>query len=86
MEVISSEQAISLAGVRKRQLPLTFSPNGEREVGNGLPKARLNGKSVLSSACPKRTAEKLIRSARIKLHAGNRTHAVAKTIRQGLIR
>jgi LuxR family transcriptional regulator, quorum-sensing system regulator BjaR1 len=31
------------------------------------------------------TAEKFIRSARIKLQAGNRTHAVALAIRLGLI-
>jgi LuxR family transcriptional regulator, quorum-sensing system regulator BjaR1 len=31
------------------------------------------------------TAEKFIRSARVKLHAGNRTHAVAQAIRLGLI-
>jgi LuxR family quorum sensing-dependent transcriptional regulator len=31
------------------------------------------------------TAEKFIRSARAKLHAGNRTHAVARAIRLGLI-
>jgi LuxR family quorum sensing-dependent transcriptional regulator len=31
------------------------------------------------------TAEKFIRLARIKLHAGNRTHAVAQAMRLGLI-
>ena len=31
------------------------------------------------------TVEKFIRSARGKLHAGNRTHAVAQAIRLGLI-
>jgi DNA-binding CsgD family transcriptional regulator len=31
------------------------------------------------------TADKFIRSARLKLHAGNRTHAVAQAMRLGLI-
>jgi LuxR family transcriptional regulator, quorum-sensing system regulator BjaR1 len=31
------------------------------------------------------TADKFIRSARIKLHAANRTHAVAQAMRLGLI-
>ena len=68
----------------RRSSPITLS-NREQEVLQWAAEGKSEWEIGFILGLSEHTAEKFIRSARMKLHAGNRTHAVARALRLGLI-
>jgi LuxR family transcriptional regulator, quorum-sensing system regulator BjaR1 len=84
MEPIISAQVIGSSG-KTRVAPEISLSKREREVLQWAAEGKSEWEIGHILGLSEHTAEKFIRSARSKLHAGNRTHAVAQALRLGLI-
>jgi len=84
MEAAQSEQTIRDGEVAKTLAPVILSKR-EQEVLQWAAEGKSEWEIGLMLGLSEHAADKFIRSARTKLHAGNRTQAVARAIRLGLI-
>jgi LuxR family quorum sensing-dependent transcriptional regulator len=84
MEATISAQAI-IHRERTTVAPEITLSKREQEVLQWAAEGKSEWEIGLILGLSEHTAEKFIRSARMKLQAGNRTHAVAQAIRLGLI-
>jgi LuxR family quorum sensing-dependent transcriptional regulator len=82
---------LALYGQPTSDIPRTRAVTGitlskrEQEVLQWAAEGKTEWEIGLILGVSEHTAEKFIRSARVKLHAANRTHAVAQAMRLGLI-
>ena len=82
---------LALYGQPTSEIPRTRAVTGitlskrEQEVLQWAAEGKTEWEMGLILGVSEHTADKFIRSARLKLHATNRTHAVAQAIRLGLI-
>jgi len=73
---------LALCGQPISELP---EKRAEHEVLQWAAEGKTEWEIGLILGLSEHTADKFIRSARLKLHAANRTHAVAQAMRLGLI-
>jgi LuxR family quorum sensing-dependent transcriptional regulator len=84
MEIAVSVQPIGTTRSTRAISEITLSKR-EQEVLQWAAEGKTEWEIGLILGVSEHTADKFIRSARLKLHAGNRTHAVAQAMRLALI-
>jgi len=84
MELALCGQPISELPEKRAVTGITLSKR-EHEVLQWAAEGKTEWEIGLILGLSEHTADKFIRSARLKLHAANRTHAVAQAMRLGLI-